>query len=139
MKLPEKYVNRLHKVSIVGLRIAIGAIFLWFGMLKLTGHNPVFDILNGIFPFLAAGIGIQLLGAFEALLGLGLLFNVFPLFVNVVLIGHLTVTFLTFFTTPELMFDPHFPVLTMEGEFVFKNIVLILGGLVVLAHEQQRA
>jgi uncharacterized membrane protein YkgB len=51
---------------------------------------------------------------------------------------HLAGTFMTFYAVPEIMFDPRFPILTLEGEFVVKNIVLAAAGMVVMIHEHRK-
>lgn len=114
------------------MRISLGLVFFWFGALKLFGYNPVYEIVYASFPWFAYGIGNLILGAGEALIGIGLLANFFRKLTHAVLILHLAGTFTVFITGPELMFSPYFPVLTLAGEFVFKNIVLAMAGLVVL-------
>lgn len=123
--------------SVLGLRTALGLTFLWFGALKLSGYNPVFDIVYAGFPMLAEGIGNLVLGAFEVIIGLGLIFNILPTLLNLALIAHLLGTFSVFLTSPEILFDPHFPYLSLAGEFVFKNIVLLMAGFVVLRYNQE--
>ncbi len=117
------------------LRLSLGLIFFWFGALKVAGYNPVYEIVNASFPMLATSTGNIVLGVLETLIGLGLLTNIFKKITHTVLILHLLGTFSVFFTAPELMFNPHFPILTLSGEFVFKNITLVIAGLVVLAHK----
>lgn len=126
----QNYRNKL----IIALRISLGLVFFWFGSLKLFGYNPVYEIVYASFPWFAYGIGNLILGAGEALIGIGLLVNVFRKFTHAVLILHLAGTFTVFITGPELMFSPYFPILTLSGEFVFKNVVLAMSGLVVLTH-----
>ena len=109
-------------------------VFFWFGALKLFGYNPVYEIVYASFPWFAHGIGNLILGAAETLIGIGLLSNFFRRFTHAVLILHLAGTFTVFITGPELMFSPFFPILTLSGEFVFKNVVLAFAGLVVLTH-----
>jgi putative oxidoreductase len=121
---------------VVGLRIALGLVFFWFGMLKVLGYNPVFDIVNASFPMLATDTGNVALGLLETAIGIGLLFRLFPHALHTVLFLHMMGTLSVFLTAPELMFSPSFPILTLAGEFVFKNIVLAISGLVVLFHEQ---
>lgn len=125
------------KNSVLGLRIALGLVFLWFGALKIFGYNPVFEIIYASFPFLAGGIGFFILGLFEAVIGLTLLFNVFPVLTHITLIGHLLGTLSVFVLGPEIMFIPHFPILSLAGEFVFKNVVLLMAGFVVLRYNQE--
>lgn len=125
------------KNLLVGLRLSLGAIFFWFGALKVAGYNPVFEIVNSTFPLLANGAGAMILGLVETLIGLGLFFNIFPIVIHIALILHLSGTFLTFIFAPELMFQPYFPILTLAGEFVFKNAALAMAGLVVLMHKNK--
>lgn len=123
---------------ITGLRISLGLIFFWFGALKVAGYNPVYEIVNASFPYLATGVGNVVLGLIETAIGLGLLFVAFPKVIHMVLFIHLLGTFSVFISAPELMFQPHFPILTLSGEFVFKNATLAMAGLVVLGYRRKR-
>ena len=123
--------------AVFGLRMALGAIFLWFGALKIFGYNPVFEIIYASFPFLAEGFGFFLLGVLETIIGVGLIFKLFPVLVHVALIGHLLGTLSVFFLGPSLMFNPYFPVLSLSGEFVFKNVALLMAGFVILKYNEK--
>lgn len=123
--------------SVFWLRIALGVTFLWFGLLKFSGYNPVFGILYASFPMLAEGIGLTLLAIFETVIGVGLIFNLFPILTHVALVGHLLGTLSVFVIAPSILFSPHFPILTLAGEFVFKNVVLLLSGFVVLRYTEK--
>ena len=118
--------------SLSALRISLGLVFFWFGALKVAGYNPVYDIVNASFPMFATDTGNIILGAIEALIGLGLLVNRYAKITHISLVLHLLGTFYVFISAPYLMFDPHFPVLTLAGEFVFKNAVLATAGIVLL-------
>ena len=131
------YSEKVFEHSVALLRIAIGIIFFWFGALKLAGFNPVYDIVYASFPFLADGIGNIFLGGLETLIGLALICNLFPKITHAVLILHLLGTFGVFFTAPEIMFDPGFPMLTLAGEFVIKNLSLAMGGIVVILYHMR--
>lgn len=120
--------------TIVALRISLGLVFFWFGILKVFGYNPVFEIVYASFPWFAYGIGNLILGIGETLIGLGLLSGIFPKVTHTFLILHLLGTFTVFITGPEVVFTPYFPMLNLAGEFVFKNVVLAVAGLVVLSH-----
>ncbi len=121
---------------VLALRISLGLVFFWFGALKIFGYNPVYEIVYASFPWFAYGIGNLILGIGETLIGLGLLTNFFRKFTHAILILHLAGTFTVFITGPEIMFNPYFPMLTLAGEFVFKNLVLAISGLVVLTHSR---
>ncbi len=130
--------SKYEDTVIVGLRLSLGLIFFWFGALKIAGYNPVFDIVHSTFPFFATEAGNVMLGAVETALGLGLLLNLFPVLVHVALVLHLLGTFAAFFAAPELLFVPAFPILSLQGEFVFKNVTLVMAGLAVLGYERNR-
>ena len=51
---------------------------------------------------------------------------------TILMVIHLAGTFSLFLIAPRLMFAPAFPALTIEGEFVVKNIVLISSAFVIL-------
>ena len=123
---------------IIGLRWSIALVFFWFGALKVFGYNPVDYIIEGTFPMLAGDNGTLFLGIVEVVIGIGLAINLLPLITHLALIGHLAGTMLTFVVNPGLMFQPYFPILTLEGEFVIKNIVLAMAGIVVLIHENHK-
>ena len=128
------YSERTFERTVALLRIAIGIIFFWFGALKLVGYNPVYELVYASFPFLADGVGNLLLGGLETAIGVALILNLFPKTTHAALILHLTGTFSVFLVAPALMFQPHFPMLTLAGEFVVKNLSLAMGGIVVILY-----
>jgi uncharacterized membrane protein YkgB len=114
------------------LRISLSAVFFWFGILKVAGLSPVADMLRNSFAFLAAPPYLQLLGMGEIAIALGLLVPGFSRLAATLMVVHLLCTLSLVFTSPSLVFAPSFPVLTMEGEFLAKNLVLISAGLTVI-------
>lgn len=130
--------TRAEDIAVKTLRWSIAIIFIWFGVLKIFGYNPVFDLIHSVFPAMAVTPGLELLGIFETAIGIGLIVNRFRLVTHVILLLHLGGTFLTFFTDPTITFIPHFPILSLAGEFVIKNMTLALAGIVVLIHESHR-
>ena len=128
------YSERAFEHTVALLRIAIGIIYFWFGALKLAGYNPVYDLVYASFPFLADGVGNLLLGGLETAIGVALILNLFPKTTHTALILHLLGTFSVFLVAPSLMMSPHFPMLTLAGEFVVKNLSLAMGGIVVILY-----
>ena len=131
------YSEKVFEHSVALLRIALGIIFFWFGALKLAGYNPVYDIVYASFPFLADGVGNILLGGLETVIGIALACNVFSKTTHAILILHLVGTFTVFVTASEIMFQPYFPMLTLAGEFVVKNLSLAMGGIVVILYHMR--
>ena len=131
--------ERSRRFAIAGLRWSLALIFIWFGGLKVFGYNPVYEIVNSTWPMFATPVGNQVLGWFEMLIGIALVINTFPAMTHAVLLGHLAGTFATFIIAPHLMFEPYFPILTLAGEFVFKNVTLAMAGIVILLYEKHQA
>jgi uncharacterized membrane protein YkgB len=105
-------------------------------MLKVTGSSPVVELLRNSFGFLASAPYLQLLGAGEVLIGLGLLVPRFSRAAAALMVIHLLSTLSLVFISPSLVFAPSFPVLTMQGEFLAKNLVLISAGLALVAKRE---
>jgi uncharacterized membrane protein YkgB len=116
------------------LRVSLGVIFLWFGALKLTNSTPVARLVADTVPFLPAKWFVPGLGLLEVVLGVGLLLRRWIPAVVTIMVAHLTGTFLVLVTQPEVAFQHGNPLmLTMTGEFVVKNLILISAGLVLVA------
>jgi putative oxidoreductase len=121
------------KVRIIFLlKLSLALVFFWFGVLKLTGVSPVIDLLNHSLPMLAQSPHIELLGLAEMFIAVGLVVNKFSRYVATLMILYLFGTLSLVWIAPQLIFAPAFPVLTMPGEFIAKNFVLISAGLVVI-------
>lgn len=121
------------------LRIAIGVIYLWFGVLKIAGLSPVADMVASMIPFLPADLAVVSLGIVEVALGAALIAGFLVPWIAAVQVAHLLGTFGVFLFRPELAFVDGNPLLvTFEGEFVAKNLVLITGLLVVATHSRRR-
>lgn len=123
------------------LRIALGVVFLWFGALKLVpGMSPAEGLVRATVAFfpVPADLFLPVLGVWEILIGLGFLLGralrstIFLLFLQMP--GTLSPVFLL----PERVFT-HFPFgLTLEGQYIVKNLVLIAAALVIGATVRKR-
>ena len=119
------------------MQISIGISFFWFGMLKFfSGMSPAeqlaimtMDVLTfGIIPSATA---IKLLALWEVLIGLGLLFGRQIRWVLVLFFVHMGFTFSPLVLFPEICFT-HVPyALTLVGQYIVKNLVLIMGGVII--------
>jgi uncharacterized membrane protein YkgB len=89
-------------------------------------------LLKATFPFMAADPFLSLLGAFEVVIAFGLLITRLQRVTLTLIVLHLFGTLSIVVIAPHVLFAPQFPVLTMEGEFVAKNLILIAASLVLL-------
>ncbi|HEX3791860.1 MAG TPA: DoxX family protein [Pseudonocardiaceae bacterium] len=121
------------RLSVPILRCALALVYLWFGGLKITGKSDIFGLIAATLPFVNPTVFVPLLGVFEIVLGFTLLSGRFPRLVLCGLLAHLSGTFLTVITAPSWMWHGHNPLLlTVDGEFVLKNLVLISAALVLM-------
>lgn len=130
------FLGLLHRWSIPALRLTLALIFLWFGALKLFGASPVVKILEHTYWFLPVRTFAVAIGVWEMLVGTGLMFKWALRCTVGLLCLHLAGTFLALVLAPVLFFqDGNLLRLTVEGEFVLKNMVLIAAALVIGGHE----
>ncbi|MEV6714722.1 DoxX family membrane protein [Lentzea sp. NPDC051208] len=128
--------NALRPLSIPLLRGSLGLVFVWFGALKLTGTTPVAELVARTVPWLDGGAVVLGLGAVEVVLGTALVVGRRLRWVALLVAFHLFGTFLTLLMQPAVAFQTGNPLLlTMTGEFVVKNLVLITAALVVMSAE----
>jgi putative oxidoreductase len=128
-------IGGLRTLSLPLLRISLGLVFVWFGLLKITNTTPVAALVAGVVPWFDPSWFVPLLGVVEVLLGAALIAGRWLTATATVLVLHLSGTFLVLVTEPEVAFQHDNPfLLTAYGEFVIKNLVLIAAGLVLAAH-----
>jgi uncharacterized membrane protein YphA (DoxX/SURF4 family) len=118
------------------LRGSLGLTFTWFGALKLAGQPTLpAALIAAITPMIDPHVSVPLVGAFEVALGAGLLVG---RFLPVVLAGvalHLSGTFLVLVLRPDVAFVDGNPLLlSVEGEYVVKNLVLLAATAALALH-----
>lgn len=121
------------------LRLSLGLVFVWFGALKVAGVSPVSDLVSRTVYWVDPSWFVPALGAVEVLIGVALLAGRALRLVLFLFWGELLGTFLVLVVQPDVAFRSGNPLLlTVEGEFVVKNLVLLSAGLVVGSTVQRR-
>jgi putative oxidoreductase len=122
----------LRRIALPLLRISLGIVFVWFGLLKIAGETPVTDLVADTVYWLDPGWFVPLLGVFEVVVGLGLLMGKGLRIVLALFALQMAGTFLVLVVQPDVAFQNGNPLLlTTEGEFVVKNLVLLSAGLMI--------
>ncbi|MEX2143101.1 MAG: DoxX family membrane protein [Anaerolineales bacterium] len=136
-RVDTKLTSWMARYGILLLRVSLGIVFLWFGVLKFfPGLSPAEDlaartISQITFGMLPAATAVFILAAWESLIGIGLILGLqlrvtlFLLWVQ--MLG--TVTPIFFFPNEVFTVFPYAP--TLEGQYIFKNVVLVSAGLVI--------
>lgn len=114
------------------LRIGLGVVFVWFGALKFfPGMSPAEDLVRATVYFVDPDLFLPVLAAWETLIGLGLIAGRFMRTTLLLLFLQMPGTALPLVLLPEVVWTS-FPFgLTLEGQYIVKNLVLIGAGLVL--------
>ncbi len=127
----------LARIGVPVLRVALGIVFLWFGVLKFfPGVSPAETLAARTIEQLTGGLvqpglSLPLLAAWESVIGIGLILNRGMRGVLFLLAVQMAGTF-----TPLVLFPGEtfrvWPIApTLEGQYIIKNIVLIGAAMVV--------
>jgi len=123
--------TRAHGLTV--LRIALGIVFVWFGALKIAGHSPVADLVERTAYFLPPRVAVVGIGVLETIIGIGLLARIAMRLTLGLFFVQMCATFLTLITRPDLLIEHGDPlVLSIYGEFLLKNLVLIAAGIAIV-------
>jgi uncharacterized membrane protein YkgB len=119
-------------VGIKFARLAIGIVFIWFGALKMIGElSPAYDLVAATIYWLTPEIIIPLIGLWEVAIGVAFLFPPLTRLALVLLAGQMPATFLPLVLLPAVCFTV-FPFgLTLEGQYIIKNLVIIACALII--------
>lgn len=118
------------------LRISIGVIFFWFGVLKFWPNLSPADELAaatidklffGFIPETVARVSLALL---ETAIGLGLITGRFIRLTLLLLVGQMFGTVTPLFLFPEVTWSDTL-VPTLEGQYILKNIVFVAAALTI--------
>ena len=114
------------------LRVCLGIVFVWFGWLKVIGKSPVAELVAHTVYWVPSERFVPFLGVWEIAVGVGLLCAVALRLTLFLFWLQMAGTFLVLVVKPAIAFQGGNPLLlTTEGEFVIKNLILIAAGLVV--------
>ena len=139
----DRLIQLLRRNGIVVLRVVLGVVFLWFGALKLADVSPAASLIAKTVPFLPAEPTVFAMGIVEVLIALGLLSGWAIRVTLLLFVFQMLGTLIPLIALPEVVYEEGNPLrLSLLGEFVLKNFVLISAGLVILsaspAREQER-
>ncbi len=136
-KIDLKITSWMSNNGLIFLRVSIGLIFLWFGGLKFfAGASPAealaiktISILS--FQKLSPDFIIIALATLETLIGIGLVFKLFLRETLLLLFLQMIGTFTPVFLFPHEVFT-NFPfALTLEGQYIIKNLVIFSAAIVL--------
>lgn len=119
------------------LRVNLGVIFFWFGVLKFfPGLSPATALATRTMEILTFGlippnVSIIILAIWETFIGISFLYGIFLRAAIFLLLLQMVGTFapLVLFPGETFQMIPHSP--TLEGQYIIKNLVLMSAAIVV--------
>jgi uncharacterized membrane protein YkgB len=116
------------------LSISMGLVFVWFGALKLAGRSPAEPLIRDTLDFLPIALInplILLLAIWEVVIGIGFLSGKAKRVVLIMLLLQMVGAMSPLILAPERLWETFPFVWTLEGQYVFKDLILISAGLVI--------
>ena len=113
------------------LRFSLAIIFIWFGLLKVLGMSPAAKLVAHTVYWFPRDVFVPVLGWWEVAIGVGLLFRPLVRVALFLLFLQMPGTALPLVLLPDVCFSK-FPLgLTLEGQYIIKNLTIISAALVI--------
>ena len=136
-EVDQKMTGLMARYGIVLLRLSMGVIFFWFGVLKFfNGLSPAQALATHTISVMSFGIvspsvSLPILATWECLIGLGFLTGKAHRATLVLLFTQMAGTFMPLFLFTHEVFlrIPYAP--TLEGQYIIKNLVLVSAAMVI--------
>ena len=128
--------NIMGRWGLLGVRISLGIIFIWFGILKplgLSAAEPLIIATVRWLPFFDGALWVVIIGWWEVAIGIAFLFRRTVRVAIALLALQMVGTFMPLILLPAVTFQAgHFPYgPTLEGQYIIKNLMIISAALVV--------
>ena len=113
------------------LPISIGIVYIWFGLLKFSpGLSPAEDLAKQtihilFFGLIPSDVSILLLAIWETIIGVFLIANICRKITVSLALLHITLTFSPLFLLPDQVFNGAPFMLTLVGQYIIKNFIII--------------
>ena len=122
----------MSKWGVTLLRYSLGVIYIWFGALKPLGLSPAQELVeNTVYWFENPKTFVPILGIWEVVIGITMIIKPLIRVSIILLFIQMPGTFLPLVLFPEVCFT-RFPFgLTLEGQYIVNNLIIISAALVV--------
>ena len=126
----------MRRWGVLALRLSLGIVFVWFGILKPLGLSPAEPLVKATvlwLPIFSPGSWLIIIGWWEVAIGVTFLFQRTLRVAIGLLFLQMVGTFMPLVLLPEVTFQtgriPY--ALTMEGQYILKNLLIISAALVI--------
>ena len=120
------------------LHFSLAVVFIWFGALKLWSASPADELVRRTIYWVSPDVFMPVLAVWEMAIGVCLAFpRLFRVGIGLLFL-QMPGTFLPMVILPEVCWAKFPFILTMEGQYIVKNLVII-GAALVLGGQLHRA
>ena len=136
-RLDQRITSTLAAIAVPALRLSLGFVFVWFGVLKffegVSAAEPLVtrtvEVLS--FGLVSPEVALPVLAAWEVVIGIGLLTGWFLRVTLALLALQMVGALAPLVLFPDQVFSVPVIVPTLEGQYIIKNLVLIAAAMVV--------
>lgn len=121
----------MQRYGVLLLRLSLGVVFVWFGVLKPLGLSPAAELVRNTVTWFDFDVFFPILGVWEVAIGLCLIFRPLLRLALLLLFLQMPGTALPLVLLPDVCFTQFPHALTLEGQYIIKNLTLISAGIVV--------
>lgn len=134
-RIDQSISERMWRLGVPVLRLGLSVVFIWFGALKLTGASPAIELVTRTVYWFNPAIFVPILGWWEIAIGLCLAIPPLTRLGILLLAFQMPGTFLPLILLPQVCYNGAPWNVTLEGQYIVKNLViigaaLVLGGMV---------
>lgn len=131
-RIDRQITELMARYGLLSLRIGLGIIFLWFGALKLfPGLSPAEELVRNTTYFVDPDWFLPVLALWEMAIGIGLIIGRGMRLTLLLLFLQMPGTALPLLILPSAVWTTFPYALTLEGQYIIKNLVLVSAGLVL--------
>lgn len=136
-KFEKRFIKFIDNITEPLSRFSFFIVYFWFGTLKILGLSSATPLVKDLFSCTLCKLGLDFTSfypfftLFEIIIGIMFLFPKLTKITTIFFFIHMYTTMLPLILLPQEVYDG-FGILTMEGQYILKNVILISLALFLL-------
>ncbi|MDH4074992.1 MAG: DoxX family protein [Acidimicrobiia bacterium] len=130
-EIDARVVAWMHRIGHRLDRLAIGLVFVWFGLLKVLGFKSATSVIAETVYLGSPEVTVRLLGLWELAIGVCLIAPGLARIGVALLAIRLPGTLLALALKAELCWTDTFPVPTIQGQYLIKDAILFFAAMII--------
>lgn len=137
-RIDKQITDQLKRIGPDVLRYSVAIVFIWFGLLKIFSVSPAQELVQNTVYWVSSTWFIPFLGFWELIIGLFFLYKPLVRAGIFLLLPQMIGTFLPLILLPDVTFTAFPHGLSMEGQYIVKNLVIIAAAIVIGGHVRDK-